>query len=67
MLNWIVWNRTVYLYFICLALDNQQSLLCHKPKQKYSDKIENSFKEITEKWESRGNKGLKEAKEKPSV
>ena len=41
MLNWIVLNRTVYLFeielFICikidLALNNQQRLICHKPKQ----------------------------------
>ena len=33
MLNWIVWNRTVYLYKIDLALNNLQRLICHKPKQ----------------------------------
>ena len=30
MLNWIVWNRTVYLYKMYLALINLQSLICHK-------------------------------------
>ena len=30
MLNWIVWNRTVYLYKIDLALNNIQRLICHK-------------------------------------
>ena len=29
MLNWIVWNRTVYMYKMDLALNNQQRLLCH--------------------------------------
>ena len=30
MLNWIVWNRTVYLYKMDLALDSLQRLICHK-------------------------------------
>ena len=30
MLNWIVWNRTVYLSKIDMALNNQQMLICHK-------------------------------------
>ena len=31
MLNWIVWNRTDYLYKkIDLALNNLQRLICHK-------------------------------------
>ena len=33
MLNWIVLNRTVYCIKINLALNNQQRLICHKPKQ----------------------------------
>ena len=33
MLNWIVWNRTDYLYKMDLALDNQQILICHKHNQ----------------------------------
>ena len=30
MLNWIVWNRTVYLYKNGLSLNNLQRLICHK-------------------------------------
>ena len=30
MLNWIVWNRTVSLYKMELALNNLQCLICHK-------------------------------------
>ena len=30
MLNWIVWNRTDYLYKMDLALKNLQRLTCHK-------------------------------------
>ena len=30
MLNWIVWNRTDYLYKMDLALNNLQRLMCHK-------------------------------------
>ena len=30
MLNWIVWNRTVHLYKMDLALNNLQRLICHK-------------------------------------
>ena len=30
MLNWIVWNRTVYLYKMDLALNNLRKLICHK-------------------------------------
>ena len=30
MLNWIVKNKTVYLYKMDLALNNQQILICHK-------------------------------------
>ena len=33
MLNWIVWNRTVYLYKIDLVLKNLIGLMGHKPKQ----------------------------------
>ena len=29
-LNWIVWNWTVYMYKIDLALNNLQWLICHK-------------------------------------
>ena len=32
MLNWIAWNRTVYLK-MDLALNNLQRLICHKHKQ----------------------------------
>ena len=30
MLNWIVWNRTDYLYKIDLTLNNLQGLIYHK-------------------------------------
>ena len=33
MLEWIVWNRTVYMNKINLVLDNLQWLICHKTKQ----------------------------------
>ena len=33
MLNWIVWNRTIYMYKLDLALNNQQWLICHQTKQ----------------------------------
>ena len=33
MLKWIVWNRTVYLYKIDLALNNLQGWYAIKPKQ----------------------------------
>ena len=32
MRNWIVWNRTVYMYKMDLALNNLQWLMCHKTK-----------------------------------
>ena len=34
MLNWIVWNRTVYMYKIDLVLNNLEWLICHKIKTK---------------------------------
>ena len=30
MLNWIVWNRTVYVYKMDLALNNLQTFICPK-------------------------------------
>ena len=33
MLNWIVLNRTAYLYKMDLAWDNQQRLIYHKTQQ----------------------------------
>ena len=30
MLNWIIWNRTDYVYKMDLALNNLQRLICHK-------------------------------------
>ena len=40
MLNWIVWNRTVYLYKMDLALNNLQRLICHKTQiNTHSEKI----------------------------
>ena len=33
MLNWIVLNRTDYLYKMDLALNNLQRLICHKTQQ----------------------------------
>ena len=32
MINWIVWNRTIYIK-MDLALNDLQRLICHKPKQ----------------------------------
>ena len=32
ILNWIVWNRTVYLYKMDLTFSNIQWLMCHKAK-----------------------------------
>ena len=34
MLNCIVWNRTVYLYKMGLALNNLKQLICHKIQTK---------------------------------
>ena len=31
-LNWIVWNRTVYMYNKGLGINNLQWLMCHKTK-----------------------------------
>ena len=37
MLNWIAWNRTVYMYKMDLASNNLQWLICHqtKPSRRY--------------------------------
>ena len=32
MLNWIVWNRTVYKYKNGFGINNLQWLMCHKTK-----------------------------------
>ena len=32
MLNWIIWNRTIYMYKMNLTLNNLQWLICHKTK-----------------------------------
>ena len=32
MQNWILWNRTVYMYKMDLELNNLQWLICHKTK-----------------------------------
>ena len=32
LLNWFVWNRTVYMYKMDLVLNNLQWLMCHKTK-----------------------------------
>ena len=34
MLNWIVWNRTVYMYKNGFGINNLQGLMCHKTKSK---------------------------------
>ena len=39
MLNWIVWNRTVYLYKMDFELFKPQSLICHKTKPKQTKPI----------------------------
>ena len=41
MLNWIVWNRTVYMYKN-LALNNLQWLICHKTKPKSEHVVDHS-------------------------
>ena len=41
MLNWIVWNRTDYLYKKNLALNNLQMLICHKnPTNQPTNQVE---------------------------
>ena len=37
MLNWIVWNWTVYLYKMDLALNNLERLICHKTQTNKQD------------------------------
>ena len=32
ILNWLVWNKTVYMYKMDLALNNLLCLMCHKTK-----------------------------------
>ena len=32
MLNWSVWNRTVYMYKYVFVINNLQWSLCHKSK-----------------------------------
>ena len=34
MLNWIVWNKTVYMYKNGFGINNLQLLICHKTKPK---------------------------------
>ena len=36
MLNWIDWNITVYSIKMDLALNNLQSLICHKTQANYT-------------------------------
>ena len=36
ILNWIVWNRTAYMYKMDLALNNLHWLMCHKTKHSES-------------------------------
>ena len=45
MLKWTVWNRTVYLYKMDLALNNLQRLICHKT-QSNKQEFENLIKTI---------------------
>ena len=43
MLNWILWNRTDYLYKLDLALNNLQRMICHTTQpnnQRYFLKVE---------------------------
>ena len=39
MLNWIVWNRTVYMYENRFGINNLQWLMCHKTKQNQTSYI----------------------------
>ena len=41
MLNWIVWNRTVFMNKMDLALNNLQRLMCHKTKSNLLTNIKN--------------------------
>ena len=38
MLNWIIWNRTVYCLKMDSALNNLQRLICHKTQTKKTNK-----------------------------
>ena len=44
MLNWIIWNKAVYLYKMDLALNNLQWLICHKTKPNQIDLFKNNFR-----------------------
>ena len=39
MLNWIVWNRTVYIYKNRFGINNLQWLMCHKTKPNQTNQI----------------------------
>ena len=43
ILNWIVWNRTVYMSEMDLALNNLQWLIRHKTKPKETHTIMDSY------------------------
>ena len=45
MLNWIVWNRTVHLYKIDLALNNQQKF--HKTQTNIARFTDNRFNQCS--------------------
>ena len=50
MLNWIIWNRTIYLYKMDLILNYQQWFIYNKTKPKQTKKIKQSkwiFKKST--------------------
>ena len=45
MLNWIVWNRTVYIIKIDLGLDNLEWLTCYKTKLNQTKSSKTKVKE----------------------
>ena len=43
MLDWIVWNRSIYMYKIDLALNNLQWLICHKTKSNQTNQVTSAY------------------------
>ena len=43
MLNWIVWNRTVYMYKNEFGINNLQWLMCHKTKPNWNQFMSRNF------------------------
>ena len=49
MLNWIVWNKTIYLFEMDLALNNLQILIYHKTQ---TNKQTPAWDKIIVDWET---------------